>query len=313
MRRAAVARAAGLHRVALVTYAREGGRGESNLRIGVDVESNAVLSVARRAARAAVEVHREHLGTVTVDAWTEKGSADFVTHVDREAERRAVECIRNAFPDHAILAEEEATASPAPARPPASDWLWIIDPLDGTTNFLHRYPMYAASVAAVHRAEPVAAAVISGATDEEWTATRGGGAFRNGERISVSDIGRMPHALIGTGFPFKTPERLAEYTAQFSAVLRASAGIRRAGSAALDLCYVAQGTFDGFWELSLAVWDVAGGTLIVREAGGIVTRLDGDNDVLGSAGSILAGNPAIHAALAQLLHNVRTDAAGEAA
>jgi myo-inositol-1(or 4)-monophosphatase len=276
------------------------------------LESSTVLSVARQAARAAVAVHRQNLGAVAVDAWTEKGSADFVTHVDREAERRAVECIRAAFPDHAILAEEEATAATAPARASASDWLWIIDPLDGTTNFLHRYPMYAASVAAVHRGEPVAAAVISGATGEEWTAVRGGGAYRDGERITVSSITRMPHALIGTGFPFKTLERLAEYTTQFSAVLRATAGIRRGGAAALDLCYVAQGMFDGFWELSLAAWDIAGGTLMVREAGGIVTRLDGDTNVLGP-GSILAGNPAIHAALGQLLREVRTDAAGEAA
>jgi myo-inositol-1(or 4)-monophosphatase len=183
---------------------------------------------------------------------------------------------------------------------PDAEWVWIVDPLDGTTNFLHRYPMYAASVAVARRGELMAGAVISGATGEEWHAVRGGGAFLNGRPIRVSTLGVMTHALIGTGFPFKTPHQLPAYVLQFQRLLRGSAGIRRAGAAAIDLCCVASGWFDGFWELWLAPWDVAAGTLIVREAGGRVTRPDGDADILG-AGAIVAGNPDIHEKLLEIL------------
>lgn len=262
---------------------------------------DAVLEVARAAAREAAGLHEARLGTVGTDDWSEKATADFVTDVDREAEALILGRIRNAFPDHAVLAEEEATAATgAPAGMPDAEWVWIVDPLDGTTNFLHRYPMYAASVAVVHEGVPAAGAVTCGPTGDEWWATRGGGAFRNGSRVSVSTIARPSHALIGTGFPFKSPERLDEYLVQFRTVLRATAGIRRAGSAALDLCHLATGWFDGFWELALAPWDVAAGALIAHEAGAVVSRLDGTADILGH-GSILAGNPAIHAALRRLL------------
>lgn len=254
-----------------------------------------ILEVARAAARAAAAVHREQLGRVSPDAWAEKGTADFVTHVDREAEARALECIAAAFPHHATLAEEEASAN-GRAVPVEAEWLWVIDPLDGTTNFLHRYPVYAASVAVAHRGELVAGAVLDSASGNEWWASRGGGARQNGNSIAVSAIHRLDQALIGTGFPFKLLDRLDEYLPQFTAVLRGTAGIRRAGSAALDLCHLASGWFDGFWELSLAPWDVAAGALIAREAGAIVTRMDGSADILGH-GSILAGNPAIHAQL----------------
>jgi myo-inositol-1(or 4)-monophosphatase len=274
------------------------------------MQPRALLDVALDAARDAVRVHREHLGTVRAEEWTAKGVADFVTHVDHEAERRIVERIRAHFPDHAILAEEAAGAGSPDVG--SSEWLWVVDPLDGTTNFLHRYPMYAASVAALHHGQPVAGAVISGPTGEEWCAVRGGGAFKDGSRISVSRIERLEQALIGTGFPFKVVERLPEYTAQFSAVLRRVSGIRRAGAAAIDLCHVATGYFDGFWELSLAAWDVAAGVLIIREAGGVVTRVNGSSDVMGP-GSILAGNPAIHTQLARVLADAYPGFAGEAA
>jgi myo-inositol-1(or 4)-monophosphatase len=175
------------------------------------------------------------------------------------------------------------------------DWTWIIDPLDGTTNYLHGYPVYAVSIARRAGGELEAAVVLNSATGEEWTAVRGGGAYLNGARIRVSQIDRLPRALIGTGFPFKALHLLPRTRAARGGPSRHS-GVRRAGSAALDLCHVATGWFDGFWELTLAPWDVAAGALIVREAGGVVTRLDGSEDVLGH-GSILAGNPAIHAAL----------------
>lgn len=253
-----------------------------------------LLETARAAARAAAEVHHAHLGSVGVDAWAEKGPLDFVTHVDREAEARVLDCIRQSFPAHAVLAEESSAALTAPAA--SAEWLWVVDPLDGTTNFLHAYPMFAVSIAVLHRGRPVVGVVRNTASGEEWCATAGGGAFRDGQPIRVSTIDRLGHALIGTGFPFKAQQLIPEYLEQFALMLRQTAGVRRAGSAALDLCHLASGYLDGFWELSLAPWDVAAGTLIVREAGGTITRLDGRDDVIGQ-GSILAGNPRIYTAL----------------
>lgn len=275
----------------------------------------AVLRVAVAAARDAVAVQRENVGRLDREEWAEKGEHDFVTRVDREAEARAVERILGAFPDHSILAEEQATAAPAGgsgANPsPAewvervkspSGWLWVIDPLDGTTNYLHGYPMYSASVAALENGLIVAGAVVHGVTGETWSAVAGGGAWLDGRRINVSDTYRMRQALIGTGFPFRALEHLPSYLEQFDRVIRRAAGVRRAGSAALDLCHVASGYFDGFWELWLAPWDVAAGTLIVREAGGVVTRVDGGDDVLSvGSGSVLAGNPQIHAQLGAIV------------
>ncbi|MBI4408225.1 MAG: inositol monophosphatase [Gemmatimonadetes bacterium] len=266
-------------------------------------ETTELVRVAVEAGRAAAAVHRRHLGQVRVADWSEKGVSDFVTHVDREAEERIVELVRRRYPGHAFLAEEAAAAAVTAAAPGAAppEWLWIVDPLDGTTNYLHGYPMYAASVAVLHTGELVAGAVVAAATGEEWTAARGGGAFKNGERIRCSNIEHLRLALIGTGFPFKALERLPEYLRQFDVVLRHTAGIRRAGSAALDLCHLATGYFDGFWELVLSPWDVAAGTLIAREAGAIVTRPDGDPAVVTGVGAVLGGNPAIYGALAELL------------
>jgi myo-inositol-1(or 4)-monophosphatase len=286
-----------------------------------------VLDVAIEAARAAVRVHREHLGRIDVEEWSEKGYHDFVSRVDRDAEARIIERIHASFPDHRFLSEEEATAPVAIAAEstsPAADgsgaghismpaerlpdakrepgWLWIIDPLDGTTNYLHRYPMYAASVAGLRDGELAVGVVIDGATGSEWTAIRGGGAFLNGDRIRVSDTTDPSRALIGTGYPFKALDVLDEYLRQFARIVKATAGVRRAGAAALDLCHLASGYFDGFWELTLAPWDVAAGALIVREAGGTITRIDGSADVIG-AGSVLASNGRLHAWLASELRD----------
>jgi myo-inositol-1(or 4)-monophosphatase len=257
-------------------------------------------------------VHRAHLGRVRVADWTEKGLSDFVTYVDREAEACITEHVAGRFPQHRLLAEE-AESDRLPGLTDdgllgaGDDWLWIIDPLDGTTNYIHGYPMYAVSIGVAHGGELVAAVVLNSASGEEWTAVRGGGAFRNGERIGVSSIEALPRALIGTGFPFKALHLLPQFTAQLEAALRGTSGVRRAGSAALDLCHVATGWLDGFWELTLAPWDVAAGALIVREAGGVMTRLDGEPDVIGH-GSILAGNPSIHAALGTLIRGAGTAA-----
>ena len=227
--------------------------------------------------------------------WREKSATDFVSDVDTGAERIIGDALLRAHPDARILGEElspDVTAS-APLA-------FIVDPLDGTTNFLHGYPEYAVSIAAAVRGELVAGVVIEIPTGDRYTAVRGGGAFCNGKRISVSTIDEPSHALIGTGFPFKDVEPLAIYLPQFAAVARATAGIRRAGSAALDLVSVACGHFEAFWELSLAPWDFAAGVLLVREAGGVVSTVRGD-DVPLTHSSILAGNRAMHRWLASTL------------
>ncbi|HUH13410.1 MAG TPA: inositol monophosphatase family protein [Longimicrobiales bacterium] len=278
-----------------------------------------LLETARAAADAAAEVHAAHRGRVRVADWSEKQAADFVTYVDREAEEAVVARLRADVPEHAILAEEgtsgtalhAAVARGAPTGPgerarallavgSVPEWLWVIDPLDGTTNYLHGYPMYASSVAVLHRGRVLAGAVSTSATGEAWWAARGGGAFHQGRRIHVSEIERMPQALIGTGFPFKALHLLPPYLGQFERVLRATAGVRRAGAAALDLCHLATGWLDGFWELVLAPWDFAAGALLVEEAGGIITALDG-GDVVRGDGSVLAGNPTVHEALGGLV------------
>jgi myo-inositol-1(or 4)-monophosphatase len=267
------------------------------------MSANELLAAAREAAAGAAAVHREHLGRVAVQDWTEKGSADFVTHVDRAAEAAILAVIRERFPDHDIMAEEEASErerASGVTMKAGRGWTWIIDPLDGTTNFLHGYPAYAVSIAAARAGVLEAAVVLDSAAGREWLAVRGGGAWLDDARIRVSHITDPRRALIGTGFPFKSLHLLPEYATQLQRVLRSTSGVRRAGSAALDLCHLATGWFDGFWELSLAPWDVAAGTLIVREAGGIVTRVDGTADVLGH-GSILAGNASMHATLGAML------------
>jgi myo-inositol-1(or 4)-monophosphatase len=269
------------------------------------MDSAGLLEVALAAARDAVAVQRRQLGRVRVEDWSEKGVADFVTHVDREAEAAIVACIGDAFPDHAILAEEAASDAGSNAPVGRSDWVWIVDPLDGTTNYLHAFPAFSVSIGVQHRGELVAGLVMHGVTDEVWTAVRGGGAFHDGRPIRVSSVETLRLALVGTGFPYRYVESIPPYLRQLDAVMRNAAGVRRAGSAALDLCHLAMGRFDGFWEQRLAPWDVAAGTLIVREAGGIVTDLAGRAAVLGG-GSILAGNPRIHQQLGDLLRDAET-------
>ncbi len=266
------------------------------------------MEVALDAARAAVAVHRRHVGGVPVEDWSEKGAADFVSHVDREAEAEIVARITAAFPDHQVLAEEAATAAGAPRRGniAQADWLWIVDPLDGTTNFLHAFPVFSASIAVAHRGELIAAAVVHGATGESWTATRGGGAFLDGRRLHVSGIDTLRLALVGTGFPYRYVDTIPAYLRQLDAVMRSVAAVRRPGSAALDLCHVAAGHYDAFWEQRLAPWDVAAGTLLVREAGGVVTDLAGDPGAVLDGGSVLAGNPFIHQQLRKLLAPTET-------
>lgn len=271
-----------------------------------------LLAAARRAAEAAADVHRAAAGRVDPTRWQEKGRSDFVTEVDVEAERTIVAILLEAFPEHRILAEESAgdasgdtpeAASSAPVR-------WIIDPLDGTTNWLHGYPEYAVSIAAEDDAGLAAAVVLNSATGECFEATRGGGARLDGIPIRVSALEELRLALVGTGFPFKRLEILPAYLETFSTVLRTTSGIRRAGSAALDLCDVACGRLDAFFEFHLMPWDVAAGGLIVREAGGwfeplAVSGLEAEaaRSPVGSlpTGGYVAGGPGIRTAFLGLL------------
>lgn len=259
-----------------------------------------LLQAAMMAARAAAEVHHRSLHRLEPGDWTEKGPADFVSEVDHEAEAEAVGEIRGRFPEHAIAAEESDWGGPAPAE---AEVTWYIDPLDGTTNFLHGYPFYSASVAAIDSQGLAAAVVINSANWETFQAKRGSGAERNGEPISVSRITELKFALIGTGFPFKKLELLDDYLTQFRSILPQTSGIRRTGSAAIDLCDLACGRLDGFWELHLAPWDVAAGVLILREAAGIITDLEGNEDVV-KHGAFVAGNPQIYQALSRTLEGI---------
>ncbi|MBA3340568.1 MAG: inositol monophosphatase [Gemmatimonadaceae bacterium] len=256
-----------------------------------------MLAVAADAAHSAAEVIRNAAERGVPLVWEEKGAADFVTEVDRDAESCIVTHLRAAYPEAAILGEEFSPADLISIR----GLTFVVDPLDGTTNFLHAYPQYAVSIAALIDGDVVTGVVLNAANGELFTATRGGGAHRSGKRISVSAQSDPSHALIGTGFPFKKPELLDEYSGQFVRVSRNTAGIRRAGSAALDLADVACARFDGFWELDLAPWDIATGLLLVREAGGIVTDLGAAPKQV-AHGPVVAGNPDIHRWLLKTLH-----------
>ncbi|MGH7664900.1 MAG: inositol monophosphatase family protein [Gemmatimonadaceae bacterium] len=234
-------------------------------------------------------------GSMSALAWEEKRPADFVSEVDRAAERAIAEIIVARHPAAMIVGEELS-----PDVGGGSGLAFIVDPLDGTTNFLHGYPEYAVSIAALRDGELAAGVVLNVTTGELFTATAGAGARRNGEPIAVSSLGDPGRALIGTGFPFKHLELLPGYQRQLGTVIRQTAGVRRAGSAALDLADVACGRFDGFWELRLAPWDVAAGLLMVREAGGVATDLEGSPAPV-SHGGIVAGNALLHPWLLSLV------------
>lgn len=254
-----------------------------------------LLPIATAAARRAAAFIRGVERPRDPSTWARKGTSDFVTEVDRGAEEIIRDHLTHHGPSATIIGEELSPDMQGHGL------RWIVDPLDGTTNYLHEYPAFAVSIAAVEDNRPVAGVVLDVARDLTYTAAAGHGAWLDDRRLGVSATSSPRDALIGTGFPFKHLELLPEYLRQFDAVLRATSGIRRAGSAALDLVDVASGRFDGFWELQLAPWDVAAGTLIVREAGGLVTDRTGATDVI-THGSIVAGNPAIHDWLLRLLH-----------
>jgi myo-inositol-1(or 4)-monophosphatase len=248
------------------------------------------LNIAVKAARrAATVINRAstQLDLITVQT---KSPNDFVTEVDRAAEQAIIEVLRDAFPGHGILAEESGEL--APANGAESEFNWIIDPLDGTTNFIHGFPQYAVSIAQTKNGVLEHAVVYDPTTNELFTASRGSGAYLNDRRIRVSRRTRLNDSLIGTGFPFRQFDNVDAYLAMFKELTQKTAGIRRPGAAALDLAYVACGRLDGFWEMGLSPWDMAAGVLLIQEAGGLVSDLSGEGAFL-TTGNVVAGSPKI--------------------
>jgi myo-inositol-1(or 4)-monophosphatase len=249
-----------------------------------------MLNIAVRAAREAGNIIARsfpHVDSLVVDT---KASNDFVTDVDRMAEQAIIQVIRKHYPDHAILAEESGQLKGN------EEYLWIIDPLDGTTNFLHGFPQFAVSIALQFRGKLDQAVIYDPISQELYTASRGSGAQLNGRRIRVTNRKTLDGALLGTGFPFKRQELLDTYLCTFKALSANTAGIRRPGSAALDLAYVAAGRMDGFWEFDLKPWDMAAGALLVMEASGKVGDFAAGEEYLQS-GNIIAGNLNLFAAM----------------
>ncbi|HWP94514.1 MAG TPA: inositol monophosphatase family protein [Gammaproteobacteria bacterium] len=251
-----------------------------------------LLNIAVRAARRAGNVIVRHLDKLDTLSVRSKERNDFVSEVDRLAEHEIIQTIRRAHPDHAFLAEESG-------RSGESDWVWIIDPLDGTTNFLHGFPVFAVSIAVRHRRRLEHAVIYDPMRQELFTASRGSGAQLDGRRCRVSERRDLAQALIGTGFPFREHQRLDAYLAMFRTLVPKTAGIRRPGAASLDLAYVAAGRLDGFWEMGLKEWDIAAGALLIQEAGGLIGGLDGGTDW--TSGDVIAGNRKIFAALVKEL------------
>jgi myo-inositol-1(or 4)-monophosphatase len=271
---------------------------QSNSPVSVGAAPRDLLAVALAAAEAGAAVVRDAAPRVRSIAWQTKRPADFVSEVDLAAEAAVLGVVRRLAPHAAVLAEESAAQGAATRTP--SGTVFVVDPLDGTTNFLHGYPEFAVSVGVVVDGTPVAGVVIDVALGETFTACAGGGAFSNGAPIRVSAIEEPGRALIGTGFPFTRMEDVDPYLAQMGRVMRGAAGIRRAGAAALDLAAVAAGRFEAFWETVLSPWDIAAGIVLIREAGGIVTDLTGAPCPVARTG-VVAGNPALHAWLLSAL------------
>ena len=255
-----------------------------------------LVDVARRAAGRAAAFLRDTTPPSEAD-WIEKGPHDFVTQADRGAEALITEALTRDVPGSTVMGEELS-----PHVAPAGEVAWIVDPLDGTTNYLHGYPQYAVSIACAVGGALRVGVVHDVARDLAYWGGVGLGAWQGERPIRVSRVTEPRHALVGTGFPFKNLPMLRRYQDQFAAVMGATSGIRRAGAAALDLTDVAAGRLDCFWELTLAPWDMAAGVVLIREAGGIVTSLDGSNDVL-QHGSLVAGNPGLHRWLTDLLRS----------
>ena len=253
-----------------------------------------MLNMAVKAARSAGSIimrHHDRLDRLTVES---KGLKDYVSEVDRMAENEIIRILRAAYPNHGFLAEETGAQA-------GDEYVWIIDPLDGTTNFLHGFPHFGVSIALKYKDRLEQAVVFDPSRNELFTATRDNGAQLNDRRIRVSRITDLEYALLGAGFPFRSHDHVDFWIKTLREFMLSTSGIRRPGSASLDLAYVACGRYDGFWEIGLNAWDMAAGALIVQEAGGMVTDFSGDQRYLES-GNIVAGNPKIHAEMLRRIH-----------
>ena len=260
------------------------------------------LNIAVKAARRAGSIitrASEDIGSLTIN---DKGFNDFVSEVDLASENEIIRILKAAYPDHAFLGEESGLSN-------ESDNIWIIDPLDGTTNFLHGFPQYCVSIALEQKGEITQAVIYDPNRNDLFTASKGQGAYLNQRRIRVSTKSKLKESILGTGFPFRDFQHLPTYLKIFEELVRGTSGIRRPGSAALDLAYVAAGWFDGFFEINLSKWDIAAGGLLVREAGGIVSDFSEKEGWLES-GNIVAANAKIYTPLIKIIQSHITDNLG---
>ena len=255
-----------------------------------------MLNIAVKAARAAASIINRAALDLEVLKIGSKGPNDYVSEVDRAAEDVIIGTLLEAYPGHGILAEESGRAHGAKN----SEYVWIIDPLDGTTNFLHGFPVYAVSIALAHRGQVQQAVVYDPTRNDLFFASKGRGAFLNDRRLRVSKRTRLADSLIGTVFPFRKGDNFKRYVKMFEEVMQSCSGLRRPGAAALDLCYVAAGYYDGFFETGLSPWDIAAGSLMITEAGGLIGNFTGESDYLYQR-EVVAGNPKVYGQLVQIL------------
>lgn len=258
-----------------------------------------MLNMAVKAARSAGQIIMRHLNQLDRLTVESKGRKDFVTEVDRMAENEIIRILHAAYPNHGFLGEESGVQA-------GDDYVWIIDPLDGTTNFLHGLPHFGVSIALKCKDRLEQAVVLDPSRDELFTASRGNGAQLNDRRIRVSRVTDMEYALLGAGFPFRSHQYMDAWINTLKEFMLSTSGIRRPGSASLDLAYVACGRFDGFWEIGLKPWDMAAGALLVQEAGGFVSDFAGDQGYLES-GNIIAGNQKIYAEMLRRIQPYLTE------
>jgi len=250
---------------------------------------NPLLTIAVKAARSAGNIIARYSDQVDSLSIITKQRNDFVSEVDKLAEKAIIDMIKVSYPEHAILAEETGTHE---GSGDGKDYLWIIDPLDGTTNFLHGIPQYAVSIAVQHKKSIIMAVIYNPINGELFTASKGAGAWLNDKRIRVSKHKSLEGSIIGTGFPYRKDQSVKHYLPVFETFMKKTAGLRRPGAASLDLAYIAAGRYDGFFEMGLNKWDIAAGVLIIREAGGLIGDLKGEGTYL-ETGNIVAANPKI--------------------
>lgn len=258
-----------------------------------------MLNTAVKAARRAGQIINRASHDITQIKVSVKQHSDFVTQVDRAAEEAIIHILQEAYPQHAIFAEESAAGMDFESVK-TKEYLWIIDPLDGTTNFIHGFPQYAVSIGLACKGVLTHGVIYDPCRNEIFTASRGAGAFLNDKRLRVSSRTKLDQALIATGFPYRSFTHIEGYLAIFRELAQKSAGLRRPGAASLDLAWVAAGRADGFWEFGLSPWDMAAGALMISEAGGLVADLSGENNYL-SSGNVVAGNPKIFAQLLTII------------